>query len=662
MAMVRNTMSVSQGTEHEIETPQIDEMKTSSCPSSVSTSPEPIEDVSVWMDEKEEQQSKRQVLNDAFDSITGGRTSALQSTLNAEWDDISATQQNYYLRKAREMIAATLSVVSPRQERELWDSLRKEPLHNNEADCSDDVPHRRYFDAKSNPIEVLTEAHNQAQSWQTKTQILPIFASDFSKSESQRMIPSLSKWRIDQARNHAIKSGKGQPVEDKQVFRLRIDSTKVDHFLDFISRPELLQDVAFGTKTLRLDSAGERIVIPAAVRTLIPSRIIEQYTAYCKQQEFEPASERSLYRILDVCSASMQKSLQGLDNITAEGTQSIDSLVKIVENLVENAADEMWGKSIQHKIKEVKRYFKTDFKVHIGKEENCADHCTTHSLSDPKTEHYKGTCNHNHNIVCERCESLEHVLQEIKYELELTEMDGKQKSRVEFDLKQCESSIYAWKAHLLRTIIQDEAKQETLNKLDQETCLIICDWAMKFLPLKYRENMSEFFGTRGISWHVSPVVTMNDGNCEVECFAHIFNSCIQNNYTIASIFDHLFRTIKIEYPLINIAYIRSDNAGCYHNGPLLLSLPEIGKRTGITVARYDFFEPQTGKDICDRKIAPMKAHIRRYVNENHDVVSAEDMKLALESHGGLKGCRAAVVEVDSSKDLNESNKIPDILF
>ncbi len=47
-------------------------------------------------------------------------------------------------------------------------------------------------------------------------------------------------------------------------------------FLDYISRPELLQDVAFGTKTSKLDS-GERIIIPAVVRTLIPSRIIEKY-------------------------------------------------------------------------------------------------------------------------------------------------------------------------------------------------------------------------------------------------------------------------------------------------------------------------------------------------------------------------------------------------
>ena len=70
---------------------------------------------------------------------------------------------------------------------------------------------------------------------------------------------------------------------------------------------------------LKLDS-GEKIVIPAVIRTVIPSRIIRQYLDYCKEQEFEPASQRSLYRMIEVCSASMQKSLQGLDNTTAEGT------------------------------------------------------------------------------------------------------------------------------------------------------------------------------------------------------------------------------------------------------------------------------------------------------------------------------------------------------
>ena len=73
--------------------------------------------------------------------------------------------------------------------------------------------------------------------------------------------------------------------------------------------------------------------------------------------------------------------------------------------------------------------------------------------------------------------------------------------------------------------------------------------------------------------------------------------------------------------------------------------------------RYDFSDPHAGKDICDRKIAPIRAHIRRFANENNEVVTADDMKrAAVESHGGLRECRAAVVETDASKDLNEANK------
>ena len=48
-------MSVSQGTEHKIESLQIDEMKTSSCHSSVSKHPELFEDATVWVDKKEDQ-------------------------------------------------------------------------------------------------------------------------------------------------------------------------------------------------------------------------------------------------------------------------------------------------------------------------------------------------------------------------------------------------------------------------------------------------------------------------------------------------------------------------------------------------------------------------------------------------------------------------------
>ena len=81
---------------------------------------DPEEEVGIWCDEKEIQNERRQALNDAPGNLTSGRFSPIISTLNASWDDISSTQQKYYTLKAREAVAAMLSVISPGQEKDLW--------------------------------------------------------------------------------------------------------------------------------------------------------------------------------------------------------------------------------------------------------------------------------------------------------------------------------------------------------------------------------------------------------------------------------------------------------------------------------------------------------------------------------------------------------------
>ena len=124
-------------------------------------------------------------------------------------------------------------------------------------------------------------------------------------------------------------------------------------------------------------------------------------------------------------------------------------------------------------------------------------------------------------------------------------------------------------------------------------------------------QMSEFFGTSGMSRHVSAVITrlQAEGRYEVECFVHLFNICNQNSFAVMSVIEHLLQTIKLEYPSGSKAFLRPDNASCYHNGPLILSLPVIEGRVGVMPVRYDFSVPQAGKDICDRKTMAMKAHI-----------------------------------------------------
>ena len=74
-----------------------------------------------------------------------------------------------------------------------------------------------------------------------------------------------------------------------------------------------------------------------------------------------------------------------------------------------------------------------------------------------------------------------------------------------YDLEQARTDILQWKAHILRSVNQDKAKQDIISNLNDSSALVVMDWAMKFLQMKYRERQSDWFAKRGISLHVSTV-------------------------------------------------------------------------------------------------------------------------------------------------------------
>ena len=119
-------------------------------------------------------------------------------------------------------------------------------------------------------------------------------------------------------------------------------------------------------------------------------------------------------------------------------------------------------------------------------------------------------------------------------------------------------------------------------------------------------------------------------------FIHLFDECNQNWFSVASIIEESLTTVKRQESRLNQAFLRYDNAGCNHCTFLLLSLPSLGKRVSVRIARYDFSEAQAGKDVRDRRAAALKSHIRRYINEGNDVKTVSDMKAAIDSHGVSK--------------------------
>lgn len=66
--------------------------------------------------------------------------------------------------------------------------------------------------------------------------------------------------------------------------------------------------------------------------------------------------------------------------------------------------------------------------------------------------------------------------------------------------------------------------------------------------------------------------------------------------------------------------------------------------TGIRIDRMDVSGPQRGKDPCNRKAATIKAHVRRFINEGHDVTTAEGLEQAILSNCGVRGVCVAVVD------------------
>ena len=77
-----------------------------------------------------------------------------------------------------------------------------------------------------------------------------------------------------------------------------------------------------------------------------------------------------------------------------------------------------------------------------------------------------------------------------------------QKKDLKFNIEQSSDRLLQWKAHVPKAINQERAKSEILDNLEKHQCLIVMDWAMKWLPERFCETQSEWFGEKGKSWHV----------------------------------------------------------------------------------------------------------------------------------------------------------------
>ena len=277
------------------------------------------------------------------------------------------------------------------------------------------------------------------------------------------------------------------------------------------------------------------------------------------------------------------------------------------------------------------------------------DHCRAYALSDPGDQDYLLDCDHDHEDRCDRCSQLASVVAEIKETLEVSNCSNDTKDELNFVIVQSKQNINAWKSHLLRSGNQDECRLDILKQLHETSVLIVLDWAMKYLPRKFRESQTDWFAKRGIPWHIAVALRRGtDSQMEMMTFVHIFDSCNQDSRTVLAILNDVFRRLKGVMPQLQSVYLRQDNAGCYHCSLSFVTARQVAEVNGLRVARMDFSDAQGGKGPCDRKAATIKSHIAVYLNSGHDIETASQMLEAINSFDGVAGVHAMICSPPTS--------------
>lgn len=273
--------------------------------------------------------------------------SPIKKTLTVDFESASKRTQNDYLKKSKDIIHNIISIIAPNQE-----ALLQKALYSSNPDSED-----------TSIIESISKAHSSMTSWGPQRQLLSLLVQDHSYNEIKEYIPSLSKYKYTAARKHAAINGIGMPIENRSQTREKATKKQIEHFLEFIMSPAIMTDSPFGTCSYKI-SSGITLNVPKIILNSLRTRTVSLYMKFCEEVEFRNVlSERSYMRILEAVEPGIRKSMRGLDNFAAGGSQAFDDLKNVVRVLCQLGKGHEWSEKMTGMLNEGKQYLKVQYKV-----------------------------------------------------------------------------------------------------------------------------------------------------------------------------------------------------------------------------------------------------------------------------------------------------------
>ena len=143
------------------------------------------------------------------------------------WTDNNSRTHVCYIRKASTIISEALKTVASQSAPELWEAVRgkNEVIHllgsvHNGSDL----------------LLAVVEFYKQADTSETRRQLLSLATSKVTYAGMVAHIPRLTRYEFTVARRYTLEVGTGLTLQSEaNQTGEKVDSTKIDHFLDFIT-------------------------------------------------------------------------------------------------------------------------------------------------------------------------------------------------------------------------------------------------------------------------------------------------------------------------------------------------------------------------------------------------------------------------------------------
>ncbi|GMT26874.1 hypothetical protein PFISCL1PPCAC_18171, partial [Pristionchus fissidentatus] len=341
-----------------------------------------------------------------------------------------------------------------------------------------------------------------------------------------------------------------------------------------------------------------------------------------------------------------------------------------------NWIDKSWHGSLRSRMLGSRQYLRTEYVIHGKEFSTVGDHCWSLALSDPDDLRFQVDCVkgppswiHSHNRICHRCETLQVFFGDMRATLEELAKKHKDDKKMMEEIDTLRRDNYEWeekilklKAHQIRTAKSEHDRVSTVGGLKEGEVQLTMDFAMKLLPHHSRESTVDWYGQRGMVWHISHALTVIKGVYHQHNFVHIFTGVRQDSATVTAIAQDVLKQLK--WKGIKKVYIRSDQAGVYKSSTTIASIQSIAKELKIDVVGWYFSEAQAGKGPCDRTAAQVKRKVRNYADSGKDVLNPSAFFDAVTHNELYPGISYALVRLEGSGPKKEPKlstiKIPDL--